>query len=75
MKTGKIIIHMNELIKQSGMSKLKFSYRADMNMKQVNAYCNNTIKRLDVEVLARICSTLGCSIEDLIEYEGNNKTL
>ncbi|HAH93718.1 MAG TPA: XRE family transcriptional regulator [Dielma fastidiosa] len=65
---SKIIIKLNDLIKKSGMSKTKFSYRADMQMSQVNAYCNNTIKRLDVDVLARICSTLECSIDDLLEY-------
>lgn len=65
---GKIKINLGDLIKQSGMSKTKFSYRADMQMSQVNAYCNNTIKRLDVDVLARICNTLGCGIEDLLEY-------
>ena len=65
---SKIIIKLNDLIKKSGMSKTKFSYRADMQMSQVNAYCNNTIKRLDVDVLARICSTLECSIADLLEY-------
>lgn len=66
---GKIKIHLKELIKKSGMSKNKFSYRADMSKSQVNAYCKNTIKRLDVDVLARICDTLGCSIGDLLEYE------
>lgn len=70
---GKIKINLDELIKQSGMSKNKFSYRADMSRSQVNAYCNNTIKRLDVDVLARICDTLGCDIEELIEYEATKE--
>lgn len=65
---GKVIIKLDALIKQSGMSKTKFSYRADMSRLQVNAYCNNTIKRLDVDVLARICSTLDCRLSDLLEY-------
>lgn len=65
---GKIKINLVDLIKQSGMSKNKFSYRADMSKSQVNAYCNNTIRRLDVDVLARICNTLGCRLSDLLEY-------
>ena len=69
MRKGKIKIHLEELIKNSGLSKTKFSYRADMQMSQVNAYCNNTIKRLDVDVLARICNTLNCSIGELLKYE------
>lgn len=68
MVKGKIRINLEDLIEQSGMSKTKFSYRADMQMSQINAYCKNTIKRLDVDVLVRICSTLECRIEDLLEY-------
>lgn len=68
MSGRRIIIHLKELIKKSGMSKNKFSYRADMNKSQVNAYCNNTIKRLDIDVLIRICSTLDCRLSDLLEY-------
>lgn len=70
---GKVKIHLDELIKQSGLSKTKFSYRADMSRSQVNAYCNNTIKRLDVDVLTRICDTLGCDIGELIEYEATKE--
>lgn len=65
---GKIKINLNDLIKKSGLSKTKFGYRADMNRTQVNSYCNNTIRRLDVNVLARICETLNCTLDDLIEY-------
>lgn len=71
MGKGKIKFNLEDLIKQSGMSKTKFSYCADMSRLQVNAYCNNTIKQLDVDMLARICNTLDCSIEDLLEYEEN----
>ncbi len=65
---GKIYIKLDELIKASGMSKNKFSQRAEMQRTQLNRYCSNEIGLLDVEVLARICRTLNCKIEDLLEY-------
>ena len=68
MEQGKIKIKLDTLIEQSGMSKLKFSYKADVSLRQVNAYCHNTIKQLDVDVLARICSTLNCTLDELLEY-------
>ena len=31
-------------------------------------YCNNDITRLDIDVLARICTVLNCEISDLLEF-------
>lgn len=65
---GKIIIKLDALLKESGLSKNKLSHRAEMQRSQINSYCRNEITRLDVDVLARICNTLGCSLNDLLEY-------
>ena len=61
---GKIRIKLDELLKKSGMSKNKLSQRAEMQ----RTYCNNTITRLDTDVLARLCTVLDCEIGDLLEF-------
>lgn len=65
---GTIKIKLDELIKQKGISKNKLSHKAEMQRTQINNYCKNQITRLDVDVLARICHTLECGIEDLLEF-------
>lgn len=65
---GKIIIKLDKLIKQKGISKNKLSHKAEMQRTQINNYCKNNIKRLDIDVLSRICSALDCKIEDLLEF-------
>ena len=65
---GTIKIKLDELIKQSGMSKNKLSHKAEMQRSQINNYCNNKIARLDIDVLARICTVMNCRIEDLLEF-------
>ena len=65
---GKIRIKLDELLKESGMSKNKLSQRAEMQRTQLNHYCNNTITRLDTDVLARLCTVLDCEIGDLPEF-------
>lgn len=67
-KYGTIKIHLDELIKVSGISKNKLSHWAEMQWTQINAYCNNSVTQLDIDVLARICTVLGCSIGELLEY-------
>ena len=72
---GTIKIKLDELIRNTGISKNMLSHRAEMQRSQINHYCNNTISRLDIDVLARICTVLDCSISDLLEFvpSGNNK--
>ncbi len=67
-KHGHIRIKLDEMIKKSGLSKNKFSQRAEMQRTQINHFCNNTITRLDTDVLARICTVLNCRIEDILEF-------
>lgn len=68
MEYGTIKIKLDELIKKEGISKNKLSHRAEMQRSQINNYCNNDITRLDVDVLARICTVLECEIGDLLEF-------
>lgn len=65
---GTIRIKLDELIEQAGISKNKLSHKAEMQRSQINNYCNNKITRLDIEVLARICTVLNCEISDLLEF-------
>ncbi len=65
---GSIVIHLQELLENSGLSKNRFCQRAEIQRSQLNGYLNNTITRFDADVLIRICHTLDCSISDLIEY-------
>ena len=64
---GTVRIKLNELIAQAGISKNKLSHKAEMQRSQINNYCNNRITRLDIDVLARICTVLNCSISDLLD--------
>ncbi|MBP3457595.1 MAG: helix-turn-helix transcriptional regulator [Lachnospiraceae bacterium] len=65
---GTVIIHLDKLIKDAGISKNKLSHRAEMQRTQINNYCNNKVTRLDIDVLARLCSVLHCELSDLLEY-------
>lgn len=68
MQYGSIKIKLSDLLEKNGLSKNKLSHRSEMQRSQINRYCNNTITRLDVDVLARLCTVLECNIEDLLEF-------
>jgi len=68
MEYGTIKIKLSELIEKEGISKNKLSHKAEMQRSQINNYCNNKISRLDIDVLARICTVFNCEIGDLLEF-------
>ena len=65
---GTIRIHLEELIRERGISKNKFSQRAELQRTQLNNYCNNEVARMDIDVLARMCTVLECEIGELLEF-------
>ena len=65
---GTVKINLAKLIEENGISKNKLSQRAEMQRTQINHYCNNTITRLDIDVLARLCTVLEWEIGDLLEF-------
>lgn len=71
MGYGTIKIKLNELLIKENISKNKLSHLAEMQRTQINKYCRNEITRLDTDVLARLCSTLQCNIDDLLEFVPN----
>ena len=68
MEYGTIRIMLDELLKAYGLSKNMLSHRAEMPRTQINNYCYDTINRLAIDVLARLCTVLNCEIGDLLEF-------
>ena len=68
MEYGSVNIKLKELIERKGISKYKLCNQAQMQLRQVNNYCNNNITRLDIDVLARLCTVFECSMNDLLEF-------
>lgn len=67
-KYGTIRINLADIIKNRQISKNMLSHWAEMQRTQINNYCNNKITRLDIDVLARLCTALNCEIGDLLEF-------
>lgn len=72
-KIGHLHIRLGELLEENGLSKNKFSQRAEMQRTQLNKYINDEVALLSVDVLERICSVLDCQISDLLEFKKENK--
>ncbi|MGL5435614.1 MAG: helix-turn-helix domain-containing protein [Lachnospiraceae bacterium] len=65
---GQIIFKLDELIEKKHLSKNKLSELTGLSFTGIQRYYNGTNKRVDLDVLARLCYALDCNIEDIIEY-------
>ena len=66
---GKVTIKLKDLMAKEGISINKLSQAAQMQRYQLKKYINNTVQRIDLNVLARLCCVLECEIEDILEYK------
>lgn len=73
MTYGSIKIKLLTVIQKSGLSKNKVIQRAEMQRTQLNRYCNNENVLIDLDVLARLCTVLKCSVEDILEFVPSDK--
>ena len=68
MKYGKVNIKLEQLMNDQKLSINKLSQAAGMQRYQLKRYIHNEIQRIDLQILARLCCILECSISDILEY-------
>lgn len=71
---GNINIKILDILNKKQISKNKLAHLAQMERTQLNRYCNNQVRLVDLNVLARLCTALDCNIDDILEYVPANAT-
>ena len=70
---GYVKIKLSDYMKKNNISVSKLAYRAEMQRTQLKTYMNQSVVRVDLAVLARLCYALQCDLPDLIEYVSPEK--
>jgi putative transcriptional regulator len=66
---GQVVFKIDQVLEEKKISKNKLEKEARLQRTQLNSYCNNKVRRIDLQTLAKICYVLDCGIEDIMEYE------
>ena len=69
---GQISFNLDKMIEKSGLSKNKVAFRAEIQRTQLNNYCKGKIQRIDLDVLARLCTVIQCTPGDLLEFKNTD---
>lgn len=59
------------LLNNKGITQVELSKRTGIRYPTISAICNDKIKKLPINVIEQICSTLNCAPGDWIKYEEN----
>lgn len=66
---GTIKFKLKEVMAKKKISKNKLSVLSGVRFDTITRMIEGNLTRIDLEILCRLCKTLECSIDDLIEYE------
>ncbi len=69
---GVITLKLKELMALRQINRNQLARLIDVRFEVINKWYNNDLSKLDLDILARICSVLDCSIVDLLEYHPAN---
>jgi len=65
---GTIRIRLGEVMAEKNVSKYKLGFDARMQSRQITAYCDNVMSKVDLDILGRLCTVLDCEVGDLLEF-------
>ena len=63
---------IDKYLDKRGITRYELSKRTEIKFQTIDRYYKNNVIRYDSYILDRICSTLGCTVADIIEYVEDN---
>lgn len=65
---GKIVLKFQEIMDRKGISRNKLAQLAGFRFEVANRLYKGEVEKIDLDVLARACYVLDCSVTDIMEY-------
>lgn len=69
MVSNKIKFLIDDVLSEKNLSKNWLEENAKLQRSQLNSYANNKVKRIDLDVLARICIALNVEVGDIMKIQ------
>lgn len=71
---GMIKVKLDEIMKKKGISTYDLNSKSNIRYQTLQVLQDNSASRIDFEVLAKLCYSLNCKVEDIIEYVPNKNS-
>lgn len=60
---------VNNILSEKNLNKNWLEENAKLQRRQLNSYANNKVKRIDLDVLARMCIALNVEVGDIMKIQ------
>ena len=68
---GVVRLKLKELMDQRGITRNNLARKINTRFEVIDKWYRGQIANMDLDILARICFVLQCSISDVLEYSEN----
>lgn len=65
---GRVTLKLAALMDARGMTRNRLARLVNTRYEVIDKWYKGHVEKLDLDVLARVCFVLGCSVQDLLEY-------
>ncbi|BDF59794.1 transcriptional regulator [Christensenellaceae bacterium] len=66
---GKIVLKVNQVMDQKKIARNKLAKLTDVRFEVIDRLYKGNLERVDLDILARVCFVLDCSISDVLEFK------
>lgn len=64
---GKVDMTLDEYLKKHKISRSSLTRKTELQYSQILKYCKNDVQKIDLSILAKLCTVLDCKIEDILK--------
>lgn len=64
---GRIDVVLDDYLKKNKISRTSLTRKTELQYSQILRYCRNEVQKLDLDILAKLCTVLDCNIEDILK--------
>ena len=64
---GRVDMTLDEYIKEHKISRSKLVRQTELQYSQILRYCKNDVQKIDLSILAKLCTVLDCEIQDILK--------
>ena len=64
---GRVDVILDDYLKKNNISRSSLTRKTELQYSQILRYCRNDVQKLDLDILAKLCTVLDCNIEDILK--------
>lgn len=64
---GRVDMTLDEYLKEHKISRSSLTRKTELQYGQILKYCKNEVQKIDLSILAKLCTVLDCNIDDILK--------